>query len=71
MTKVYKYIRENKIASVNDVAIALNIAGTYVLSVVEELSSNGYIKIISPVPLSTDNNESCYYTTTDKEYRDC
>lgn len=71
MKKVYEYIKENKIVAVNEVAIALNITGTDVLSMIEELRTDGYVKMISPVPLSTDNNESCYYTRTDKEYRDC
>lgn len=66
--KIYSYIKNHPKVSISEVTLALNIAGYEVLKVVEELSVDRFIKMCPPVPLCVTNDNSCYYTVTEKIY---
>lgn len=68
MKKVYEYIKKHNPVDANSIAVALNITGTDALSIIEQLRVSGYVKMISPIPLSLESNGSCYYTITEKEF---
>ncbi len=66
---VYMYIAEHNYASLQEIANALRIEnGKALWTIVEELRSEFYIAL-NPIPLNIgDNNSSCRFTVTKKEY---
>jgi len=65
--RVFDYVKENPGSSVHGIAIALRAEETLVLEIVNGLTKDGYLSII-PVPLSKDNDCSCYFKAIRKEY---
>lgn len=67
--RVFDYVKENPGSSVHDIAIALRAEEILVLGIVSDLTKDGFMSII-PVPLSDENDCSCYYIVSKNEYRD-
>lgn len=67
--RIYYYIKENKVVSINDIIENVNLHPHFVLEAVEELRSKSFVRMYPAVPLSISNNESCYYSTTSKSIR--
>ncbi len=65
---IYNYIKGNEVVSIHDISKSLSLPEIFVLKTVLELRKEGFIIIYPPVPLDINNNESCYYGTTSKEY---
>ncbi|MDD6236763.1 MAG: hypothetical protein PUB00_05225 [Clostridiales bacterium] len=68
MKKVLEYIQQHPHTEINAMADALNENAKDLMEIVNSLVLNGYLKMDHPVPLDMDNNCSCYYSTTGKEY---
>ena len=66
--KVYDFIRTKGRSSATDIQNALNIDGVDVLKILENLNSQGLTRICPPIPLGLNNDCSCYYIITTKEY---
>ena len=67
--RVFDYVKENPGSSVHDIAIALRAKENLVLRIVNDLVKDGFMSII-PVPLSDDNDCSCYYKVIKQEYKE-
>ena len=65
---VYDYIKEYNHVSIHDIASEIKKEEIEILKTVLILEKEGYIKMDTPVPLSIDNDESCYYSITNKKY---
>ena len=66
--KVYKYIKEHPHTGITEISKLFDGNGLDVQRAVDELVSAGYIKMDPAVPLSADNDCSCYYTATRKTF---
>ena len=66
--RVYEYIKNNGVSSINKIALALNVQDLDALRCVETLRAEGFIRLCPPMPLDANNDISCFYTITGKEY---
>lgn len=67
--KIYNSIKaKNYSVTINELSTELSIDGIEVLKAVLELREQGYIKQDTPIPLSVNNDSSCRYSVTGKEY---
>lgn len=67
--KIYNSIKaKNYSVTINELSTGLSISGIEVLKAVLELREQGYIKQDTPIPLSVNNDISCRYSVTGREY---
>ncbi len=66
--RIYDYIKENRVVSIQDVSKNLNLPDIFVLKTIQELRRKMFLRMCTPVPLSIDTQTSCFYTTTSKLY---
>lgn len=69
LKKVFDYIKKNKMCTVNQVAVALDIRAVEVLASINELYARDFLKI-TPIPLSEDNDDSIHYSAIKNEFID-
>lgn len=67
--RVFYYIKGHWGSSHHDVAQALGISERDALKYVNELSKEGYLAMLPPIPLSETNGCSNYYKAIRTEYR--
>lgn len=67
---VYEYICTHSGTDIHAVAKALNLDEMQVLKVINELLKESYIKMETPIPLGTSNQDSCFYSATGKAFAD-
>lgn len=68
--RIYDYIKSHESSDCNTIAEELNLEAIHVLETILELESDGYIKVLPPKPLSLENNSSCFYVATGKDFQD-
>ena len=65
--KIFNYLKENGNSTILDISKALDIPCKEILSIVNELVKGGFVRLAYPIPLSEENESSCYYKVTKKE----
>ena len=66
--KVFEYIAAHPHSDVNAIAQGLSLPGLDVLKAIHELERKSYVKLDSPIPLSTFKKNSDYYSATGKQF---
>ena len=69
LKKVYDYIKNNELCTINQIADDVEIRPIDALSVVNELHLRGFVKIV-PIPLSETNDRSARYFASEKDFFD-
>ena len=68
--KVLEYIAAHPHSNANTVAQNLDLPALDVLKTIHELERKAYVKMDVPVPLSTFNDNSNYYSATGKPFNE-
>ena len=64
--KIYDYVCNHSHSSIHEIASALDMQELEALRIVHILMKAGYVRMDSPVPISSTNSDSCYYSATGK-----
>ena len=64
--RVYDYICNHSHSSIHEIASALDMQELEALRIVHILMKEGHVRMDSPVPISSTNSDSCYYSVTGK-----
>lgn len=67
---VFNYVLNHRNTDIHAIAKALNLEEMQVLKVINELIKDSYIQMDTPTPLCTNNQNSCYYSVTGKQFAD-
>ena len=64
--KIYDYVRNDSHSSIHEIASALDMQELEALRIVHILMKDRYVRMDSPVPISSTKRHSCYYSATGK-----